>query len=282
MEASRRKRLAPGKSSVPNQILVQTFLDSSWSFAPVVLSYIDGMKAKEFSDLIQSRRTVRSFLPDPIPQEVLDSILEDARHCPSWSNTRPYCVAVASGKRLERLREAYIDAFEDAAELTSRRPAKILKAALTRSLPDGDFKPWRPYPKDLLPRSQQVGRALYEHVGIARGDREGRRAAQRQNLEFFGAPTVLWVLAHKKLLPFSAQDAGLMLQTLILSAKANGVDSCPLGVLSAWRHPLEAEFEVPRQYGILTGLALGYASDDPVNDFRAVHPPLCQLKARLK
>ena len=239
------------------------------------------MTADNFASLVRARHTVRDFLPDQIPKKVLDAILEDARHCASWSNTRPYCVAIASGEQLDRLRDSYQQAYDGSAELRSRKPTKILKATLMGRLPSGDFKPWKPYPKDLLPRSQQVGKALYQHMGIERGDREGRESAMRANLDFFGAPTVLWLFAHKGLLPFSAQDAGIMLQTLILSAKANGVDSCPLGVLSAWRHPVEEEFEVPRQYGLLTGLALGYASDAPVNDFRADHPPLCLLKPKL-
>ena len=239
------------------------------------------MTADDFASLVRSRHSVRDFRPRPVPREVLDAILEDARYCASWSNTRPYCVALASGEQLDRLRISYQQAYEGSADLRSRKPTKILKAALTGQLPSGDFKPWKPYPKDLLPRSQEVGRALHQHMGIERGDREGREVAMRANLDFFGAPTVLWLFAHKGLLPFSAQDAGIMLQTLMLSAKANGVDSCPLGVLSAWRHPVEEEFEVPRQYGLLTGLALGYASDAPVNDFRADHPPLCLLKPKL-
>lgn len=71
-----------------------------------------------------------------------------------------------------------------------------------------------------------------------------------------------------------------MLQTLMLSATAHGVGSCPLGVLATWRRPIDAEFEVPEDYKLITGLALGYASDDPVNDFRADHPPVDQLKPK--
>ena len=228
----------------------------------------------EFSRLIRSRRTVRDFLPTPIPAMTMDAILDDGRHCASWSNTRPYCLAIASGERLDRLRESYIKAFDASLGIQHKDPVAIVKAPFTGALPDGDFKAWKPYPKDLLPRSRKVGKGLYEHMGIARGDREARDGAARRNLEFFGAPTVLWVFIHKGLLPFSAMDAGIMMQTLILSAKSHGVDSCPLGVLSIWRHPLEQEFEIPKHYKLITGLALGYASDSPVNDFRADHPPL--------
>lgn len=224
---------------------------------------------------------MRDFLPTPLPDDVLDGLLDDARHVASWSNTRPYCIAIASGSRLDRLRDAYLRAFDASLGLQRREPLAVLKGLLFRvGMPDGDFKTWGRYPADILPRSQKVGKALYRHLGIGRGDREAREAAARRNLEFFGAPTVLWVFVHKKMLPFSAQDAGLMLQSLMLGAQARGVASCPLGVLATWRHPIEAEFEVPPHYRLITGLALGYASDDPINEFRAEHPPVVRLREK--
>jgi nitroreductase len=91
---------------------------------------------------------------------------------------------------------------------------------------------------------------------------------------------VLWVLVHEALLPFSAHDAGLMVQTLMLSAQAHGVGSCALGVLATWRHPIDAEFEIPKHYKVVTGLALGYPSTAGVNDFRAEHPPIDVARSR--
>ena len=54
-------------------------------------------EAAALSALIRSRRSVRDFLPRPIAQDVLDAVLDDASWAPSWSNTQPYRVAVASG-----------------------------------------------------------------------------------------------------------------------------------------------------------------------------------------
>lgn len=166
------------------------------------------MRGDDFSQLVQQRRSVRDFRPDPIPDEVLDAILDDARHAPSWSNTRGYCVAVASGERLARLRESYLRAFDESLGMYHREPLAFAKAALRGRLPDGDFPVWRPYPADLRTRSQALGAAIYRHRGIRRQDRTARDDAARRNLEFFGAPTVLWLFVHKGLLPFSAQDAG--------------------------------------------------------------------------
>lgn len=239
------------------------------------------MLPQDFAALVRSRHTIRDFRPDPIPDEVLDAILDDARHAPSWSNTRPYCLAVASGERLSRLSDAYLRKFDDSLGLLHREPRAIARGLLLRrGMPDADFKTWGRYPDDLAPRRVQVGRSLYAHLGIDRGDRAARDAAARRNCEFFGAPTVLWVFVHSGLLPFAAHDTGLMVQTLILSAKANGVDSCGLGVLATWRSPIDTEFEVPKGYKLITGLALGYASDAPVNDFRAEHPPVTLARPR--
>jgi len=234
----------------------------------------------DFAKLVRARHSVRDFRPDPVDESTLAAILDDARHSPSWSNTRPYCVAIATGERLDRLRGSYTAAFDASLGIQHKRPGAIIKTVLKRQLPDGDFRTWKRYPDDLRPRSVKIGKALYAHLGIGRHDRAARDAQNRRNCEFFGAPVVLWLFVHKDLLPFSAHDAGLMLQTLILSAQSRGVGSCPLGVLATWRYPVDAEFAVPDNYVLITGLALGYASDDRVNDFRAEHPELVQIPAR--
>lgn len=238
------------------------------------------MQPADFTELLTSRHSVRDFRPDPLPEEVLGDILDDARHAPSWSNTRGYCLAVASGEQLERLRNAYVAEFDAALGMNHGQPSAFVKAVLTGNIPNGDFKTWGSYPADVRPRSVKLGTELYQHLGIERDDQDGRDAWNRRNFGFFGAPTVIWVFAHGGLLPFSAQDAGLMLQTLMLSATAHHVDSCALGVLATWRRPIDAEFEIPRPYKLLTGLALGYASSAPANDFRAEHPAITLASSR--
>ena len=54
--------------------------------------------AQILSDLIRTRRSVRDFLPDAIPETLLQEVLADANWSPSWSNTQPDRVAVASGQ----------------------------------------------------------------------------------------------------------------------------------------------------------------------------------------
>ena len=238
------------------------------------------MNPDAFSELAAARYSVRDFRPDPVPTEIVEEILEDTRQAPSWSNTRPFMLALATGERADRLRAAYIAEFDVTLPVQHKKRGAMVRLALSGKAPDGDYRTWAPHPADLLPHSQAVGSQLYAHMGIARDDRKARDAAVRRNCEAFGAPVIGFVLVHKGLMPFAALDAGIMLQTLFLSAKAHGVDSCPLGVLATWRRPFDAEFEAPADYRLITGFALGYASGAPVNDFRAERRPVRLVPAR--
>ena len=238
------------------------------------------MNPDAFSELAAARYSVRDFRPDPVATEIVEEILEDTRQAPSWSNTRPFMLALATGERADRLRAAYIAEFDVTLPVQHKKRGAMVRLALSGKAPDGDYRTWAPHPADLLPHSQAVGSQLYAHMGIARDDRKARDAAVRRNCEAFGAPVIGFVLVHKGLMPFAALDAGIMLQTLFLSAKAHGVDSCPLGVLATWRRPFDAEFEAPSDYRLITGFALGYASEAPVNDFRAERRPVRLVPTR--
>lgn len=233
-----------------------------------------------FSTFIGSRHSTRDFLPDAIPDDVLARVLDDSTKGASWTNTQPYFIAVASGATRDRLQTEYLRLFDESLPLQHRHWSALLKFALLRKgYPDGDFKTWRKYPKDLQQYRFDIGARLYAHLGIARDDRAARDAQWRRNCEFFGAPTVAFVFAHEGLLPFSAQDAGIMLQSLMLSAHANGLGSCAIGVLATWRSPVDREFDIPPDYKLLTGVVLGYPSDHPINDFAAGRRPRWDIRS---
>jgi nitroreductase len=59
-----------------------------------------------FADLIRSRRTHKSFGPDPVPRETLDELLELARWAPNHHRTNPWRFRVIGRETLARLKEA--------------------------------------------------------------------------------------------------------------------------------------------------------------------------------
>ena len=52
---------------------------------------------------IAERRSIRGFKPDPVPQDLLMSILESARNSASNCNTQPWHISIVSGDAKDRL-----------------------------------------------------------------------------------------------------------------------------------------------------------------------------------
>ena len=54
-------------------------------------------KSKEFLDHIKTRRSVRFYCDKPIPDEVIDNIIEAAGTSPSGAHTEPWTYVVVRG-----------------------------------------------------------------------------------------------------------------------------------------------------------------------------------------
>jgi nitroreductase len=63
----------------------------------------------EFNDLIRSRESVRNYDPDrPVPEEILNRILDAGRLAPSACNIQPYkFLVITSSGKLEKVRDCY-------------------------------------------------------------------------------------------------------------------------------------------------------------------------------
>lgn len=64
-------------------------------------------------DLIKARRTIRKFRPDPIPDEVINQILEAAVWAPSHRNSQPWEFAVIGPQTRNRLNQLYRKTMEE-------------------------------------------------------------------------------------------------------------------------------------------------------------------------
>lgn len=66
----------------------------------------------DYEDLmrvIRGRRSVRSFLPDPVTRDVIEKLIEAARWAPSASNRQPYrFFAITARDLLDRMAEAVL------------------------------------------------------------------------------------------------------------------------------------------------------------------------------
>lgn len=227
-------------------------------------------KAEDFSQFLASRRSTREFLSTPIPQDLLDQILTDALTAPSWSNTRPFKVAVASGQIRDQISAEFLNRWGVLSKIMRKGVLNKLRIIYSRyGLPTSNRSIAKPYPAELKPRAERVGKELYELFGVQRGDRDARDKQWAKNYSFFGAPVELFIFVHKSLHIYAASDAGLMMQNLILSAHAHGLGTCTQGAVGIWEDVVRKEFEISKDYRLLCGIAIGYQSDSPINKFGA-------------
>ncbi len=226
--------------------------------------------AQEFSQFLASRRSTREFSSTPIPQDLLDQVLTDALTAPSWSNTRPFKVAVAQGEVRDAISAEFLNRWSVLSKIMRKGILNKLRIVYSRyGLPTSNRSIAKPYPAELKPRAERVGKELYELFGVQRGDRDARDQQWAKNYSFFGAPIELFIFVHKSLHIYAASDAGLMMQNLILSAHAHGLGTCAQGAVGIWEDVVRKEFEISKDYRLLCGIAIGYPSDSPINKFGA-------------
>lgn len=240
------------------------------------------MQPKELSNFLASRHTTRDFLAKEVPEKLIDEIIQDGLTSPSWSNTRPIMVAVASGAVRDRMSAEFMARWEIVAPIRSSKWGQFKLLFTRRGLPTSNSIISKPYVPELLPRAQRVGAGLFGHMGIDRKDRKARDAAWARNYEFFGAPVELFILTHTSLGKYSANDAGLFVMNLMLGAHARGLGTCAQGAVGIYDDIVRQEFEVPEGYELLYGVALGYPSDSSVNTFAAPRLEPKDIKVRQK
>ena len=61
-----------------------------------------------FTEIMKQRHSVRHFLSKPIPKETLKIIIETSLLTPSWGNSQPWTIYVASGNTLDNIRKDWI------------------------------------------------------------------------------------------------------------------------------------------------------------------------------
>ena len=212
----------------------------------------------DLHDALHARFSTRAFRTDAVPDATLERVLTAALAAPSWANTQPYVLALATGTRSDELR-------------------RDLLAATEREVPNGDHPLLFDYPPPLRERRRATGFGLYAALGIARDDRNGREAMYRRNFAFFDAPAVAFLFAHEALGVYSVLDAGVFLQSLLLAATAEGLGSCAQASLASYPHVVRRHFAVPDGYRLLCGVSLGWPAEAPENRFRPARMAMQEL-----
>lgn len=207
--------------------------------APYVDTGYSDLNAIE--DAVSQRRSVRGFLPDPIPRETVERILALAARSPSGTNMQPWNVHVVTGEARQRLVEAVLDAFNDP----------------NQSHEDE----WEYYPAPLhepyISRRRTVGWALYNLLGIKKGERDKTHAQHARNFRFFDAPVGLICTLDKKLQIGSWLDYGMFLENIMILARAHGYETCPQAAFAHYHKVLRGVLPISDEETVICGMSLG-------------------------
>lgn len=205
----------------------------------------------EIFQTVTTRRCMRKFRPDPVPQGLIREILEAARWSPSWGNTQPWEVVVVAGEPLERFREANRKRFQEGAAAAPDTPMPEV------------------WPELLKRRYTEIGKMVLTALSIPREDKEGRLRYAGDMAALFDAPCLLLFCVDKNLArEYAMLDIGAIQQTVCLLAHARGLGSCILA--ASVRYPDLIREMIPIREGtaVIMGVALGYAdSEASINHF---------------
>lgn len=200
-------------------------------------------------DALTARKSVRAFRPDPVPLSLVTEILEIASRAPSGTNIQPWKVHVVAGETRRRLE------------------AEVLAHRETQPADDGaEFPRTSKRKEPYITRMRTLGKEMYSLLGIPKGDKEANWRQWGRNYQFFDAPVGLIFTLDKDLDAMSFIDIGILMQSIMLAAKARGLDTCAQGAWNNYWSVTRRVLGVPEDEYIICGMSLGYADESaPVN-----------------
>lgn len=200
------------------------------------------------AEAVSSRRSVRAFLDKPVPTDTLMRVLEQATMAPSGCNFQPWEATVLTGQPLKALQERLLASEpDDPMEYDFSAPGAVEK---------------------YQSRLHTLGAAMYGALGIDRQDKELRAKLTRKNMVSFGAPVLLLCHFPKWMKEPQWSDVGMWLQTIMLLARGEGLDTCAQEYMGMYGRTIKDHLGLSDDTLLFCGLAIGYRDPDaPVNSF---------------
>ena len=192
-------------------------------------------------DAITSRRSVRRFLPTPVPRETVRHILDVSARAPSGHNVQPWRVYALAGSARGRLCEDILQAARSDAQAHQ---------------PEYEYYPTE-WHEPYIGRRRKIGFDLYASLGIARDDTARREAQMLRNYSFFDAPVGLLVTLDRRLETGSYMDLGMFIENILIAARGQGLHTCAQAAF-AWYHRIVRQHLPLSEHEVLAcGIALG-------------------------
>ncbi|HIY94037.1 nitroreductase [Companilactobacillus sp. HBUAS56275] len=191
----------------------------------------------ETQNAILNRHSTRYFADKEVEISDIKKILEIAQKAPSWVNSQPEHIYLATGDSLEKIRQGYINKTNDGYHGNPELPV------LSR-------KNWAKQGRtNMATWSQGVSNTL----GSNWQDVMGNAA-----MKLYNAPAVIYLTLPKDYSLWSLYDLGAFGQTLMLAATDMEIDSMTAYQLIKYPDILRSSLPISNDEIIISGIALGY------------------------
>ena len=198
------------------------------------------------SEAVATRASIRAFLPTPVPDATIRSLLAGAARAPSGGNVQPWRVYVVNGDSMSDLLN-YLEGCDPIEE----PEYEVYPAGL-----------WEPHRTARF----ALGEQMYGLLEIPREDKEGRLRQFARNARFFDAPAAFFTFIDRRFGPPQWSDLGMFLQTFMLLAREAGLDTCAQEYWSSRHSAISRFVGAPENEMLFCGMAIGHADPDaPVN-----------------
>lgn len=220
----------------------------------------------DVAEAVARRMAVRAFKPDPVPGDTIRGLLEAAARAPSGGNLQPWNVYALTGTPLAEFKAA----------IAAKR-----RAGIEAEPTEYDVYPpnlWDP----LRQRRSQTRAERLKAIGFGPNDPAGDRALLDANFDFFGAPVGIFVCVDRRCGAPQWSDLGMYMQTLMLLAAGEGLDTCPQEIWQRWPGTIAQFVGLPPSHMVFAGISLGYRdATHPLNGVRTRRAPLKEFATLL-
>jgi nitroreductase len=201
---------------------------------------------------ITTRRSLRAFLPTPVPRVSIEAILSVAARSPSGTNTQPWKVYVLTGDAKTSLSRKIQAAFNDPAEREKHTEEYAYYPTEWKS--------------PFIDRRRKVGWDLYGLLDIAKTDKARMHAQHGRNYDFFDAPVGLMFTIDRVMRQGSWLDYGMFLQSVMVAARGRGLDTCPQAAFMQFHRIISAHIGAPENEQVVCGMSLGFADPSAIEN----------------
>lgn len=206
---------------------------------------------------MKDRSSYRSFSDEPVSRTVMEEILSDASRAPSALNLQPWEIHVVRGAERKRLSKHLLRSY--------RERGVTCGPGASKPLPERFISRARKCADDMAPLIKEMGLDFKEFVN------EG-------SLNFYGAPSVIFIFVDESFPTERMVDAGAFLAFLVLSAFARGYGTCPIGLVNSYAEEIRDFMNIPETKNLLISIALGKPDmSKAINNFKTQRAELSEF-----